>query len=90
MITSAVPTQPRISMLAQSGEQLPSVLLKQKSSTVNLLSEFGTPRQSPVGPDEVAGVAVRISFEVILMLGFGLPELAGLRDLRHYLAGPQA
>jgi hypothetical protein len=85
-----LPTQLGISILAPSGDQLRPFLLKQKSSSVNLLWEFGTTRQSPVGPDEMAGVAVRISFEVILMLGFGLPELARRRDFRHYLAGPQA
>src|SRR4051794_11041744 len=31
-------------------------------------------RQLPVGPDEMAGVAVRNAFEVVLMLGLGLPE----------------
>src|SRR5688572_24573069 len=56
-----------------------------------LLSNLsGAPRQSPVGPDEMAGVAVRISLEVILMLGFGLPELACGNDLGHNFVGPQA
>ncbi len=34
-------------------------------------------RQLPVGPDEVAGVAVGIALEIILMLGLGFPEVAG-------------
>jgi hypothetical protein len=38
----------------------------------------------------MTGVAARISLEVILMLGFGLPELACRNDFGHNLAGPQA
>jgi hypothetical protein len=38
----------------------------------------------------MTGVTVRISLEVILMLGFGLPELTGRNDFGHNLIGPQA
>src|SRR5262245_24022366 len=38
----------------------------------------------------MAGVAARISLEVILMLGFGLPELASRNGCGHNRAGPQA
>jgi hypothetical protein len=38
----------------------------------------------------VAGVAVRVALEVVLVLGLGLPERDGLADLGHDLAGPQA
>ncbi len=38
-------------------------------------------RQSPTGPDEVAGVAVRVVIQVVLVLWFGLPELAYRSDL---------
>jgi hypothetical protein len=38
----------------------------------------------------MAGVAVRNSLEVILMLGFGLPELACRNDFGDNLAGPEA
>ena len=41
-----------------------------------LCNLIGPNRQSPVGPDEMAGVAIGISLEIILMLGFGLPEVA--------------
>ena len=41
-------------------------------------------------PREVAGVAVRVALEVVLVLGLGLPEGDGLADLGHDLAGPQA
>ncbi len=51
---------------------------------------IGANRQSPVGPDEMATVAVGISFEIILMLGFGLPEVACGNDFRDDLARPQA
>jgi hypothetical protein len=38
----------------------------------------------------VAGVAVRVALEVVLVFGLGLPERDGLADLGHHLAGPQA
>src|SRR5262245_4433378 len=47
------------------------------------------PRQLPVRADKVTGVAVRIAFQVILVLGFRLPEIASGRELGHDLARPQ-
>src|SRR6185436_15789735 len=47
-------------------------------------------RQLPARAWEVAGVAVRVALEVVLVLGLGLPERDGLADLRHHLAGPEA
>ena len=38
----------------------------------------------------MAGVAVRILLQIILMLRFRLPKIAGRRDLGHDLARPQA
>ena len=38
----------------------------------------------------MAGIAVRVALEIVLMLRFGLPEFAGRRDLRHNAAWPQA
>ena len=55
-----------------------------------LCNLVGVTRQSPVGPDEMAGIAVEISLEIILMLGFGLPEVACRNDFRNNLARPQA
>jgi transcriptional regulator with XRE-family HTH domain len=55
-----------------------------------LCNLVGANRQSPVGPDEMAGVAVGIPLEIILMLGFGLPEVACRNDFRNDLARPQA
>ena len=46
-------------------------------------------RQLPVRPREVAGVAVRIALEVVLVLGLGFPEVACRRHLGDHLAGPQ-
>src|SRR6266567_2025892 len=46
--------------------------------------------QLPARPREVAGVAVRIALEVVLVLGLGLPERDGLADLGHHLPRPQA
>src|SRR5690606_26087881 len=50
----------------------------------------GAPGEHPVRPREVAGVAVRVLQEVVLVLGLGLPERAGRLDGRHGLARPQA
>src|SRR6266436_4767121 len=47
-------------------------------------------RKLPLGPDEMAGVAVRDSFEVVLMFGLGLPEWTGGGDFGHDLSRPQA
>src|SRR5262249_59685266 len=55
-----------------------------------LCNLIGATRQSPVGPDEMASVAAWISLEVILMLGFGLPELACRTDFGHNLLVPQS
>jgi hypothetical protein len=46
------------------------------------------PRQHPVWPRKVTGVAVRIALEVILVLRFRLPERADRRDFGHHLAWP--
>ena len=54
-----------------------------------LCNLIGAHRQSPVGPDEMAGVAIGISLEIILMLRLGLPEVACRNDLRNNLARPQ-
>ena len=48
----------------------------------------GPLRQHPIGAREVAGVAVRVALEIILMLGLGLPERAGRRHFGHHLAWP--
>src|SRR5205809_3839624 len=51
---------------------------------------LGPLRQDPIRADEVAGVAVGVALEVVLVLGLGLPEVAGRGDLRDDLAGPAA
>src|SRR6202051_1666026 len=45
--------------------------------------------QLPVGAHEMAGVAGRIPFKVVLVLGLGLPKVASRGNLGHNLAGPQ-
>ncbi len=47
-------------------------------------------RKLPAGPREVAGVAVGVGLQVVLVLGLGLPERADRGDLGDDLAGPQA
>src|SRR5215212_8388522 len=34
-------------------------------------------RELPVRPDEMAGIAMRNAFKIVLMLGFSLPEVTG-------------
>ena len=46
-------------------------------------------RKLPLRADEVAGVAIRVAFQVVLVLGLGLPEVASGRNFRHHLARPQ-
>src|SRR3954453_9636330 len=46
--------------------------------------------QLPARSREVAGVAVGVALEVVLVLGLGLPERDGVADLGDHLAGPQA
>src|SRR6185437_361253 len=43
----------------------------------------------PLGPNEMAGIAIGNAFQVILMLRFGLPESAGRGDFSHHLALPK-
>src|SRR5437016_4645187 len=51
---------------------------------------IGAARELPPRPREVAGVATRISLQIVLVLRLGLPEGAGGRDLGDDLARPQA
>ena len=44
--------------------------------------------QLPIGAHEVTGVTVRVTLEIVLVLGLGFPEVAGGRDLCNHLAGP--
>jgi hypothetical protein len=47
-------------------------------------------RENPVGAWEVAGVTVRIAFEVVLVIRLGCPEIPDRFDLGYHLAGPEA
>src|SRR5580658_1470206 len=47
-------------------------------------------RKFPAGPDEVTGVAAGMALEIVLMLGFRFPEIAGGRHFGHDLAGPES
>src|SRR5215831_11589490 len=50
---------------------------------------LGAAGEFPAGPDVVAGVPVGVVLQVVLVLGFGLPERPGRGDLGDYRAGPQ-
>src|SRR5580765_2730846 len=54
-----------------------SVLSRGRSSARARFSFLRAVRQCPIRPNEVTGVAVRIFLQIILMLGFGLPERSG-------------
>src|SRR6266511_4283897 len=47
-------------------------------------------REYPIGANEMAGIAIRVALEIILMLGLRLPERSGRRHLGHDFAWPQA
>ena len=47
-------------------------------------------RQRPFRPNEVTSVAIRIFFQIILVLGLGLPERSGRGHLGDNLARPKA
>jgi hypothetical protein len=67
-----------------------AVRLRPPQATDTAVASGGVPtRQLPMRADEVAGVAVRIAFQVFLVLGFRLPEIANGRELGHDLARPQ-
>ena len=80
LCTGAVPGNAHL-LTCDSLDDLPLRLL------CNLVGANG---QSPVGPDEMARVAAGNSLEIILMLRFGLPEVACRNDFRNDLARPQA
>src|SRR5580693_8990662 len=50
----------------------------------------GAVRELPARAHEVARVPVGVALQVVLVLGLGLPERAGRRDLGDHLARPQA
>jgi hypothetical protein len=62
-----------------------------KGPTCSLAGDGVAPaRQHPARAREMAGVAVRVPLQIILVLGFGLPERACRHNLCHDLAGPQS
>src|SRR4051795_2911240 len=62
---------------------------EQSSSVVASLARLAL-RQPPVRADEVAGVAIGIAFEIVLVLRLGFPEVADGRDFGAGLAGPDS
>src|SRR5918993_265637 len=55
----------------------------------SLCGHRGASGKFPARPQEVAGVAIRVALEVILVLWLGLPELAHRGDCRHRATRPQ-
>jgi hypothetical protein len=56
----------------------------------SLAQSSRTMRKAPIRPDVVAGVAVRISLQIILMLGLSLPKRTSRCYFRHDFAGPDS
>src|SRR5260370_1440186 len=52
-------------------------------------ARFRSARQLPVRPDKVTRVAVRIAFQIILVLRLGLPKGASRGHFGHHLARPK-
>ena len=50
----------------------------------------GASRQPPMRSNEMAGIAVGNSLEIVLMLGLGFPEVAGWNDFGNDLGRPKA
>ena len=46
--------------------------------------------KAPVGPDVVTGVAVWISFQIVLMFGLSLPKGTGRFYRRHHFSRPDS
>src|ERR687896_2705546 len=86
----AIPHQGCRPRLAERSECRADLLLLDDLLLGLLCNLVGANRQSPVRPDEMAGVAAGISLEIILMLGFGFPEVACGNDFGNDLARPQA
>src|SRR5215510_3671732 len=57
-----------------------------ESGSPQLLSPCG---ELPVRADEVTGVTSGVALQIILVLGFGFPEIAGGRDLGYDLSRPK-
>ena len=47
-------------------------------------------RQFPVRPDEMAGIAVWKTLQIILMFRLGFPEVDGRCQFGHHFSGPEA
>ena len=50
----------------------------------------GAMGKAPIGPDVVTGVAVWISFQIILMFALGLPKRTGRFYGRYDFSGPKS
>src|SRR5918996_553729 len=85
--TGSVGTSAATADGVDEGEQTPRTAVPPRSARPARLRPA---RKPPVGPDEVAGVAVRVAFQVVLMLRLGLPEVAGRGYLGHHLARPES
>ena len=57
-----------------------------RSGSTQRLGPLG---ELPARADEVTGVPSGVTLQIILVLGFGLPEIAGGRDLGYDLSRPK-
>ncbi len=76
------------STLASKGRQTASAARLAQASDV--AASFASPaRQFPIWPDVIAGVSVWDALQIILMFGFGFPEVARRNNFCDHLARPQ-
>lgn len=47
-------------------------------------------REAPISTNEMAGITIRVAFQVILMFRFRFPEYASRLDLDHYPTWPKS
>src|SRR5215475_457703 len=80
----------RLSAVGRGMDELPGAAGPLQRARLLLSDLVRAVRQFPARPDEVAGIAVGVLFQVVLVLGLGLPE--GPRGLNRgdHLARPQA
>src|ERR1700749_2637786 len=79
-----------VSAIAACRDVRPQLRVRAPAPSASVRRLLRASRQFPAGTDVVAGVAVRITLEVVLVLGLRLPERSSRLHLGHDLAGPKA
>ena len=69
------------------GHSIPRRPFEQNVCVVRPLRGACAARQFPVEPNEMAGIAVRKTLQIILMFWLGFPQVAGKCHFRHHFTG---